>query len=226
MYKWYSSLSSPSLFSASSVWLAALAICALSISRSFMSCSILASFSFSVILSRSGAAMLCCAFFILAASTLEEPTADDVTDTSDRSERCLKVQGSFHVWREQCASSLSSELNKDARFASNIVPYLHSLPGVRLERSRIILFLGDLVTLWSGAKRPCFAGHSKYLFSPTMPSFLPNGPSSSTPAHSPAAKSVGPMKRRVPVLVPVVALATITRSPNFSGPPAFEACRY
>ena len=39
--------------------------------------------------------------------------------------------------------------------------YLLSFPGVRLDRSRIILFLGERVTLCSGAKRPCLAAHSK-----------------------------------------------------------------
>ena len=60
--------------------------------------------------------------------------------------------------------------------------------------------------------------HSKYRFSPTDPSFLPMGVSNSTPAHSPAANSVVPIKRKVPVLVPVW-LETITRSPSLQFPP-------
>lgn len=47
-------------------------------------------------------------------------------------------------------------------------------------------------TLWSGAKSPKFAAHSKYFFPSTEPSFFPIGASSSIPAHSPLAKSVGP----------------------------------
>ena len=48
------------------------------------------------------------------------------------------------------------------------------------------------------------------------------GVSSSTPAHSPAAKSVAPVYLRVPVLVPVCEL-TMTLSPILRGPPTFEA---
>ena len=57
------------------------------------------------------------------------------------------------------------------KLSRNLASYLLSFPGVRLDRSRIILFLGERVTLCSGAKRPCFAAHSKYRFSPTIPSF-------------------------------------------------------
>ena len=101
--------------------------------------------------------------------------------------------------------------------------YLQSLAGL-LEDVDIFLIrlLGLLVTLCIGAKSPCLALHSKYRFSPTAPSFLPIAVSNSTPAHSPAAKSVGPMYLKVPVLVPVW-LETITRSPSFRGPPALEA---
>ena len=44
-------------------------------------------------MSRSGAAMLCCAFFILEASTDSAALdTDDITEVSDRSERSLKMQ--------------------------------------------------------------------------------------------------------------------------------------
>lgn len=52
-----------------------------------------------------------------------------------------------------------------------------------------------------------------YDFPPTEPLFLPIAVSNSTPAHSPTAKSVGPRYLRIPILVPPVALATITRAP-------------
>ena len=45
---------------------------------------------------------------------------------------------------------------------------------------------------------PCLGKHSKYETPPTEPSFFPMGVSSSTPAHTPEAKSVGPQKRRIP----------------------------
>lgn len=52
------------------------------------------------------------------------------------------------------------------------------------------------------------------LLPPTVPSFLPMGSSNSTPAHSPVANSVVPMKRRWPTLDPCCDL-TITRSPSW-----------
>ena len=100
--------------------------------------------------------------------------------------------------------------------------YLQSFAGL-LEDDDIFLIrlLGLLVTLCNGANIPYLAAHSKYRFSPTEPSFLPMAESNSTPAHSPAANSVGPMNLKVPVLVPVW-LETITLSPNFKGPPPPE----
>ena len=84
----------------------------------------------------------------------------------------------------------------------------------------IIFIFGDLVILWRGAKRPKFASHWKYLFPLTDPSFLPRPASNSMPAHSPAANSVGPRYLRVPVLVPAIVEATMTRSPTSRGPEA------
>ena len=100
-----------------------------------------------------------------------------------------------------------------------LIMYLQSFAGL-LEDDDIFLIrlLGLLVTLCKGANIPYLAAHSKYRFSPTEPSFLPIAESNSTPAHSPAAKSVVPMNLKVPVLVPVW-LETITLSPNFKGPP-------
>lgn len=54
----------------------------------------------------------------------------------------------------------------------------------------------------------------KNLLPPMVPSFLPMGSSNSTPAHSPVANSVVPMKRRWPTLDPCCDL-TITRSPSW-----------
>jgi hypothetical protein len=71
---------------------------------------------------------------------------------------------------------------------------------------------GDLLTLEMGAKSPKCGRHSKYLFPSTEPSFFPLGSSSSTPTHSPGAKSVRPMYLTVPILEPWVLLM-ITRSP-------------
>lgn len=50
------------------------------------------------------------------------------------------------------------------------------------------------------------------LLSPMDPSFFPTGSSSSTPHHSPAAKSVMPKYLRTPVLLPWLD-DTITLSP-------------
>lgn len=84
------------------------------------------------------------------------------------------------------------------------------------------------VTLWTGANRPYLGMHWKYLrgarrvwlqpkhtdvdprcrlccfylVPATAPSFLPSGSSSSTPHHSPLAKSVSPRKRTTPAFVP------------------------
>lgn len=88
------------------------------------------------------------------------------------------------------------------------------------------------VTLWTGANRPYLGKHWKYLkgkqvseqkpwslllwefyfvlcqcsllhlVPATAPSFLPRGSSSSTPHHSPLAKSVSPRNRTTPALVP------------------------
>ena len=80
----------------------------------------------------------------------------------------------------------------------------------------------SLLTLCNGAKSPNLGLHSKYLLSPTDPSFFPIGASNSTPAQSPAAKSVGPRYLSVPVFVPAVWLDTITLSPSFTGPPIAE----
>lgn len=92
------------------------------------------------------------------------------------------------------------------------------------------VFRGRLAHLWNGSeqtvvrkavkvstqkfrwpqefKRVDFAN----LLPPTEPSFLPLGSSSSTPHHSPAAKSVDPMNLRVPTLEPWL-LFIMTRSP-------------
>lgn len=51
------------------------------------------------------------------------------------------------------------------------------------------------------------------LFPPTEPSFFPLGSSNSTPHHSPAANSVHPMNRRVPILDPWLDFI-ITLSPS------------
>ena len=59
-------------------------------------------------------------------------------------------------------------------------------------------------------KTPCRGGQVKYCSPPTVPSFFPCGVSSSTPAHSPGANLVSPMKRTVPGLLP----PTYTRSPT------------
>lgn len=53
-----------------------------------------------------------------------------------------------------------------------------------------------------------------HLFPATVPSFFPKGSSSSTPAHSPAAKSVWPRYLRIPVLLGPAELDTWTRSPS------------
>lgn len=88
------------------------------------------------------------------------------------------------------------------------------------------------VTLWTGANRPYLGMHWKYLrghterldstqadtltktdnamvrfcsfylVPATAPSFLPSGSSSSTPHHSPLAKSVSPRNRTTPAFVP------------------------
>ena len=65
----------------------------------------------------------------------------------------------------------------------------------------IIFILGDFETLCSGANSPKLMSHSKYLFPSTEPSFLPIAASSSTPAQSPFAKSVGPKYLRATDLV-------------------------
>lgn len=46
------------------------------------------------------------------------------------------------------------------------------------------------------------AGSAQYLVPATAPSFFPRGSSSSTPHHSPLAKSVSPTQRTTPVFVP------------------------
>ena len=55
-----------------------------------------------------------------------------------------------------------------------------------------------------------FKPPSTYLFPATAPSFLPRGSSSSTPAHSPLAKSAGPIYLNVPGFEPL----TRTLSPS------------
>lgn len=77
-------------------------------------------------------------------------------------------------------------------------------PGLYLE--------GDLLILDIGAKSPKFGRQSKYLLPATEPSFFPLGSSSSTPTHSPGAKSVGPMYLTMPILEPCVLLM-MTLSP-------------
>lgn len=98
--------------------------------------------------------------------------------------------------------------------------FIDALPGAVFAGGNVTgfgaAFLGPgLITLHlsAGANIPKFCWQVKYLLPWTDPSFFPFILVSSTPAHSPGRKSVGPMNRTIPSNPP-----TSTWSPSQSSP--------
>lgn len=87
------------------------------------------------------------------------------------------------------------------RWKANACDFVHwgeqSVLGLALEISGSKRYNNEVQIQTAGQyNRP------QYLVPATAPSFFPNGSSSSTPHHSPLAKSVSPRKRTTPALVP------------------------
>lgn len=78
------------------------------------------------------------------------------------------------------------------------VPHPHPLHPSQVKRSPL----------------PLPGGSPPYLVPATAPSFFPRGSSSSTPHHSPLAKSVSPTYRTTPVFVPPTCWHTETPGPE------------